>query len=227
MPARLRPKAPVAADAILVGDPGRALLLAQELLAEPRMSNHARGLWGYSGQTAAGRELTVQATGIGGPSAAVVLADLAELGARRAVRVGTCAGAGAVALGELLLVEEAIACGGSAASFGLVAGGRVEPDPELRLHLERELVEEARAARIASFDAMPADPAELPGGVLAADMQTVAVLARARELGIAAAAMLIVSEAGGETIADEVLESAAKRAGQAAAKTLSNLQVEG
>ena len=52
--ARLRPNASDAADAILVGDPGRALLLAQELLEQPKMSNHARGLWGYSGQTPAG-----------------------------------------------------------------------------------------------------------------------------------------------------------------------------
>ena len=52
MPSRLRPTAPFAADAILVGDPGRALLLAQELLEEPKMSNHARGLWGYSGPDA-------------------------------------------------------------------------------------------------------------------------------------------------------------------------------
>ena len=91
MPARLRPTATVAADAILVGDPGRALMLAQELLEQPKMSNHARGLWGYTGRTAAGAELTVQATGMGGPSAAIVLADLAELGVRRAIRVGTCA----------------------------------------------------------------------------------------------------------------------------------------
>ena len=49
VPSRLRPTAPIAADAILVGDPGRALLLAQELLEEPKMSNHARGLWGYTG----------------------------------------------------------------------------------------------------------------------------------------------------------------------------------
>ena len=90
MPARLRPTAPIAADAVLVGDPGRALLLAQELLEQPKMSNHARGLWGYSGRPPAGRELTIQATGMGGPSAAIVLADLAELGVRRAVRVGTC-----------------------------------------------------------------------------------------------------------------------------------------
>ena len=72
MPARLRPTAPFAADAVLVGDPGRALLLAQELLEQPKMSNHARGLWGYSGRTPAGHELSVQSTGMGGPSAALV-----------------------------------------------------------------------------------------------------------------------------------------------------------
>jgi purine-nucleoside phosphorylase len=44
VPKRLRPTAPIGADAILVGDPGRALLLAQELLEAPKMSNHARGL---------------------------------------------------------------------------------------------------------------------------------------------------------------------------------------
>ena len=54
------------------------------------MSNHARGLWGYTGRTPAGVRLTIQATGMGGPSAALVLADLAELGVRRAIRVGTC-----------------------------------------------------------------------------------------------------------------------------------------
>ncbi len=92
MPSRLRPVASVAAEAILVGDPGRSLLLAQELLEQPKMSNHARGLWGYHGHTPGGRELTVQATGMGGPSAALVLADLAELGVRRAIRVGSATG---------------------------------------------------------------------------------------------------------------------------------------
>src|SRR3982751_3826310 len=107
MPARLRPTAPLAAEAILVGDPGRALMLAQELLAEPKMSNHARGLWGYTGSTEAGRQLTIQATGMGGPSASVVLTDLAELGVRRAVRIGTCASLGELELGQLLVATEA------------------------------------------------------------------------------------------------------------------------
>jgi len=140
MSARLRPTAPLATDAILVGDPGRALLLAQELLEQPKMSNHARGLWGYTGRTAAGDPLTIQATGMGGPSAAVVLADLAKLGVKRVVRVGTCTAFGAQArIGELLLIEAALAAGGSAASFGIAVGQTVAPDPTLYERLAMQL----------------------------------------------------------------------------------------
>src|SRR6476646_1464115 len=116
MPSRLRPTAPIAADAVLVGDPGRALMLAQALLEEPKMSNHARGLWGYTGRTPAGHDLSIQATGMGGPSAAVVLADLAELGLRRAVRVGTGTAIDpGLAPGQLLAIEEAHAWSGAGA----------------------------------------------------------------------------------------------------------------
>ena len=228
MPARLRPKVPLAADAILVGDPGRSLLLAQELLTEPRMSNHARGLWGYTGRTAVGAELTIQATGMGGPSAALVLADLAKLGVKRVVRVGTCTGLDAQArLGELLLPSEAVAVGGSATSFGIAAGEVARPNPGLLERLRGKLSGEARSVPIASLDTLPA-PAPTAPGAAAADMQTLAVLARGRELEIAAAAVLIVSEReGGERLGDEELEVAAVRAGKAAAEALSNPQVEG
>jgi uridine phosphorylase len=216
----------MAPDAILVGDPGRALLLAQELLEKPKMSNHARGLWGYTGHTAAGDSLTIQATGMGGPSAAIVVRDLAELGIGQMVRVGTCAAVGAGAgAGELLLVEAVRATPGSAASFGFGSGDVVSPDGPLSERLGAELGAEAREATVVSLDTMPADDAET-GGAVAADMQTLAVLGRARELGVAAAAILIVTEAGESALADEDLESAAKRAGQGAAKALSNPQVE-
>ena len=217
MPARLKPTAPIAPAAILVGDPGRALLLAQELLEQPKMSNHARGLWGYTGQTATGEALTIQATGMGGPSAAIVLADLAELGVRRVVRVGTCAGAvGQTTLGELLLPNRAIATEGSASSFGLKPGKAVEPDPELLCRLQRS---GASKASVASLDAMPIASA-IPAGVVAADMQTVAIFARARELGIAAAALLIVSDVEANPLGEEALAAAARRAGNAAKKAL-------
>jgi uridine phosphorylase len=221
MPPRLRPTAPIAADAVLVGDPGRALLLAQELLERPRMSNHARGLWGYSGQGRSGRELTIQSTGMGGPSAALVLAELAELGVRRAVRVGTCLTAeDGAAAGEVVLVGRAIAEGGSAAAFGLAVGDAVEPDRGLTGRLREELG--AGGVTVASLDLRPKPGAELPPGAEAADMQTVAVLARAAELGVAAAALLVVAERGTEApLADEPLAAAAKRAGDAAAAALS------
>jgi purine-nucleoside phosphorylase len=224
VPARLRPTAPLAADAILVGDPGRALMLAQELLEQPKMSNHARGLWGYSGRTVGGDDLTIQSTGMGGPSAAIVLADLAKLGVRRAVRIGTC-----TALdpdrdpGELLLVEAAVAAGGSATSFGLDAGEATEPDPALLQRLRQELPEVTEGL-VASFDALSAEaaPAPAPAGVAVADMQTVALFARGLERGIGVAAILIVAESEtGEVLGVEDLEAAAKAAGQAAAASLS------
>jgi uridine phosphorylase len=226
MPTRLRPTAPMAPDAILVGDPGRALLLAQELLTKPKMSNHARGLWGYTGTTPAGEALTIQATGMGGPSAAMVLTDLAKLGVERVVRVGTCAAIGDKAsTGELLLPTEAIAATGSAAAFGLAADESARPNPSLFKRLAEELAGESRAVAVASFDSMPVDNA--PAGVAAADMQTVAILACGRKLDLVAAAVLITSEADGETVADSELESAAKRAGRAAAGALSQPQLEG
>ncbi len=223
MPARLKPTAAIAPAAILVGDPGRALLLAQELLEQPKMSNHARGLWGYGGRTPQGEELTIQATGMGGPSAAIVLADLADLGVERVVRVGTCVGAvGQATLGELLLPGRAIASEGSASSFGLQPGEPIEPDPELSRRLRRS---GAREAPVASLDTMPIGT-EIPAGIVAADMQTVAVLAVARRLEIAAAAVLVVSEVDGDQLDEETLAVAARRAGRAAEKALSNPRLQ-
>lgn len=228
MPARLRPTAPFAADAILVGDPGRALLLAQELLEQPKMSNHARGLWGYSGRTPAGHGLTIQATGMGGPSAAMVMADLAKLGVRRAVRVGTCAAFGAdPPAGELLLVSAVLATEGSAASFGVEVGEQVLPDPALFDRLRHAFGDAAQTATTVSLDTMPSE-AGATAGAIAADMQTLAVLARAIELDVAAAAVLIVSEArAGGALGKDELDLVATRAGKAAAKALSNPKVEG
>jgi uridine phosphorylase len=219
MPARLRPTAPIAPAALLVGDPGRALALAQELLVKPKMSNHARGLWGYSGDSLAGRPLTIQSTGMGGPSAAVVLADLAELGVRRAVRVGTCTALRQeLEPGALLAVEEAHAWSGP----GGGAGEAVAPDPELEAGLREALGAAARAGTAASLDVLHGGGAPAPveeGDV--ADMQTAALLGAARRLGIAAAAVLIVSEgAAGERLGDEELEAAAKVAGRAAVAIL-------
>jgi uridine phosphorylase len=221
MPARLRPTAPFAAAAILVGDPGRALMLAQALLEEPRMCNHARGLWGYTGRSAGGEPLTIQSTGMGGPSAAVVLADLAELGVRRAVRIGTCTALDPrLGLGRLLAITEAHSWSGPGAAGGEAAA----PEPRLAARLGEELGSAARAATVASLDVVHGGgaPAPVERGD-AADMQTAALLAGGCSLGIALAAVLVVVEtASGETLEDEPAAAAATVAGEAAARALSN-----
>jgi uridine phosphorylase len=207
MPARLRPSAPIAADAILVGDPGRALMLAQELLVQPKMSNHARGLWGYTGVTHAGEELTIQSTGMGGPSAAVVLADLAELGVKRAIRIGTCASLRDLELGDLLIVEEA---------------NSQRPDETLTAALAATLPD-ARRGPTVSLDTLYRPQQNLPSVLAeAADMQTAGLLTAATEYDVAVAALLIVAEkSDSRQLQDEDLEETAKKTGALAATVLS------
>src|SRR4051794_1779056 len=121
-PVILKPHEPVAERVLLPGDPGRALRLAQLLIDGPRMLNHHRGLWGYTGPAADGELLTVQSTGLGGPSAVAVITELVGLGARRLVRVGTAAGLGATPLGALVVADPVLAGGG--ARRGLGGGAR-------------------------------------------------------------------------------------------------------
>ena len=218
MPRRLRPTADIYEDAILVGDPGRAMALAQVLTEGPKMSNHARGLWGYSGLTPEGRGLNVQATGMGGPSAALVLSDLAELGVRRAVRVGTCAAlAAGLRPGDLVCVTEARAW----SADGRGAGAPAVPDEALAGRLRSELGEEARPGRVASLDVLhPASGHPTPDGEVA-DMQTAALLAAGRELSVALAAVLVVTEVDAtEPMDDDSLANRAAFAAEAATRAL-------
>ena len=144
----LKPHEPVAERVLLPGDPGRALRLATRLIDGPRMLNHHRGLWGYSGLAADGEPLTIQSSGLGGPSAAAVIAELVELGARRLVRVGTAAGLGSTRLGSLVVVHAALAADGTSRALG--AGERIAADGEL----SDALVEASGAPRglVASAD---------------------------------------------------------------------------
>src|SRR5688500_16171407 len=86
------------------------------------MLNHHRGLWGYSGPAADGAPLTIQSSGLGGPSASAVVAELVGLGARRLIRVGTCSGLGDTRLGTVVIAREAIAADGASRALG--AGAR-------------------------------------------------------------------------------------------------------
>ena len=92
------------------------------------MFNHTRGLWGYTGVAADGEPLTVQSTGMGGPSAAIVIEELIALGARRLVRIGTCGALAAeLELGDLVAAETVLSADGASAALG--ANGALGSDP--------------------------------------------------------------------------------------------------
>lgn len=130
MPVHIHPTAPLAPRALLPGDPGRALALAQLVLSEPKMFNHNRGLWGYTGTAVDGEPMTIQSTGMGGPSAAIVLEELCDLGLQTAIRVGTCGALDpALELGDLVIADAALAFDGASRALG--AGGRVGADAGL------------------------------------------------------------------------------------------------
>jgi DeoD family purine-nucleoside phosphorylase len=191
----LHPTAPLAERVLLPGDPGRALVLAQSLLAEPRMFNHNRGLWGYTGAAADGRPLTIQATGMGGPSAAIVLAELIELGARRAIRVGTCGAlAPSLRLGDLVIAREAICADGTSRALG--AGERVAADPALTESLVRG-APSASAGTIVSVDLFYETDSSGRGDAqdaLAIEMEAAALFALGAEQQFPVACLLTVTD---------------------------------
>jgi uridine phosphorylase len=199
-PNHLQPAAELAERVLLPGDPGRALAVAQALLeTPPRMFNHARGLWGYTGVAPDGEPLTVQATGMGGPSAAIVCEELIALGARTLVRIGTCGALDAsIPLGTLLAAERVLPADGASAALG--ANGTLEPDPEL---LDRLVTAGARPVTVASHDLFY-DPREdaiaslSERGAAVVEMEAATIFQIAVRRGVAAACVLGVSDAPGE-----------------------------
>jgi DeoD family purine-nucleoside phosphorylase len=224
-PIHIHPTAPLAERVLLPGDPGRALALAQSLLQEPRMFNHNRGLWGYTGTAPDGLALTVQSTGMGGPSAAIVLTELIALGARRAIRLGTCGAlAPELALGELVIAREAICADGTSRALG--GGERVAADPAL-VHALARHAPDAPVGTVVSVDLFyGGDERTAHADALAVEMEAAALFAGGAAAGVPVACVLAVSDtfdarAARTRIDDAVLLDAAERMGRVAIAALS------
>ena len=118
-PIHLNPATDVAERVLLPGDPQRALQVSQALLDKPLMMNTRRGLWGYTGTAPDGGLVTVQSTGMGGPSAAIVAEELIDLGARTLMRIGTCGAlVDGLPLGALLAVGDVLCEDGTSRALG-------------------------------------------------------------------------------------------------------------
>ena len=191
----INPAAPLAERVLLPGDPHRALTMAQALLDSPRMFNARRGLWGYTGAARDGAPLTIQSTGMGGPSAAIVTEELIRLGALTLIRTGTCGAlTGDLELGELIAVAEAVPADGASRALG--ASERLVPDPELTAALAGGGARTARVATVDLFyDPDPESEDRLrAAGAVAVEMETAAILAVARLHEVRAASVLMVTD---------------------------------
>ena len=92
MPIHVRAEPGDYAEAVLLpGDPLRAKYIAETYLDDVVQTNSERGMLGFRG-TWEGKPVSVQATGMGCPSAAIVIEELVMLGCKRLLRVGTCGG---------------------------------------------------------------------------------------------------------------------------------------
>src|SRR6202042_3137150 len=175
-------------------------MLAESLLEGAKMFNHNRGLWGYTGLAPDGEPLTNQSTGIGGPSAGIVIHELIELGARRLLRVGTCGALNeGLALGDLVVATEAIAADGTSRALG--GGDRVAASPDLLAAVIATADAPGHRAHqgpIVTSDVFYDDRGLEAGwsaaGALAVEMEAATLFTLADARGVQAAALLVVSD---------------------------------
>lgn len=188
--------------AILVGDRGRVRLIAT-YLDDPQWLNEDRGLTTVTGGYR-GARITVSAFGMGAPIAVVVMHELAELGVRAVLRLGTVMVLPPARLGDLVLADAALRGEATSATYvpsGYPASGDFALGGAVRrtvAALDRRLL----AGLVASYDGFYTELFPLPEGraaqlqglgTVALDMETSAVLAVGRALGVRAASLCLAT----------------------------------
>lgn len=209
-----------AESVLLPGDPGRARYIAENFFEDARLVTEERGLLGYTG-TYGGELVSVQTTGMGCPSTAIVTDELIQLGAKNLLRVGTCGGYHPdMDLGDLVIATAATPQDGTVSS--LTGGAPYAPAAHFDLvhaayHAAESSDRRPFLGPIVSADLFY-DPEEDPQalwhslGVLAVEMEASAIFTLAAMRGVRAGCLLTVSDAIGrdkkERIEDSVLKSA-------------------
>lgn len=219
MPIHVRSQA-VAPLVFLPGDPDRARWIAEHVFKNAQCTTQYRQMLGFTG-TYHGLPVSVQTTGMGGPSAAIVCEELIELGAKFLIRVGTCGAMDpAMNPGDLVLVTGACMSDGtskeiiraSMAGTNLDVGFPATSDFEW---LAQAVIESQKRGipyhlgKVASLDrfyghAMETYQKLANLGVCAVEMEAATVLASAAVHRVRAAAMMTVSDLlDGQKRADE------------------------
>ncbi len=233
MPIHVRAEPGDYAEACLLpGDPLRARYISEQYLDDAEERNHERGLLGYTG-TYEGRPVSVQSTGMGCPSAAIVIEELVQLGVKRLMRVGTCGGLQPdLALGDLIVPITAVPADGTARHY--VGGEPHCPTADWELvhssvHAAKQLEQSLRVGAIASSDTFyDPDPERhkrwSSRGVLAVEMEAAVLFTIGALRGVQAGCLLTVSDiVVGEDftrISDDELQAAVDRMTRVALATV-------
>ncbi len=199
---------------LLTGDPGRAEELANSLLRDVSVLNRNRGLLVISG-TYRGEELAIVSHGMGGPSMAIVAEELALLGLKVAVRLGTAASLREdTGVGDVIVAAGASSLKGGA-GLGLYFGDVTPPSfpsPALTLRLLEELRGlglRVRLGPVFSSDSFYAETPELgrqlnQKGFVGIEMECATLTALSWMRGFESACALVVSNiVGSHKASDE------------------------
>jgi purine-nucleoside phosphorylase len=156
MPIHLRAEPGAYAEACLLpGDPLRAKYIAETFFDDAVEVNHERGLLGYTG-TFRGKRVSVQASGMGCPSAGIVIEELVQLGVEKIMRVGTCGGLQPnMEMGELIVALSATPA--DATPLHLIGNESHAPTADWELvhgavHHAKELGKKVRVGGVVSSD---------------------------------------------------------------------------
>lgn len=224
-----------AESVLLPGDPGRARYIAETFFEGPRLVNEERGMLGYTG-TYRGEPVSVQTTGMGCPSAAIVVEELAMLGVKNLLRVGTCGGYRAeMAHGDLVVATAAVPDDGTVSR--LTGGHPYAPAADFDVVRATRDAADASGRRVFTGPVQSIDlfydPEESPQqlwnflGVLAVEMEAAVVFTLAAMRGLRAGCLLTVSDVIGREkvrIPDEAMRGAMDDMTGLALDTLSNLK---
>jgi DeoD family purine-nucleoside phosphorylase len=210
----------LAESVLLPGDPRRATYIAENFFKDARLVTEERGLLGYTG-TYGGEPVSVQTTGMGCPSTAIVTDELIQLGAKNLLRVGTCGGYHPeMELGDLVIATAATPQDGTVSS--LTGGVPYAPAAHFDLvHASYHAAEKSDRrpflGPIVSADLFY-DPEENPQalwhslGVLAVEMEASAIFTLAAMRGVRAGCLLTISDAIGPDKVERIEDSALKGA---------------
>ncbi len=224
MPIHLRAQPGDYAEAVLLpGDPLRARYIAETFFEDVREVNGERGMLGFSG-TYEGRPISVQASGMGCPSAAIVVEELVQLGVKRVVRVGTCGGLQPdMALGDLVVAVAATAADGTVSTY--TGGEPYSPTADFEVvhaavHEAKHRGQAVRVGSVVSSDVFYNPDTGIAQrwsdrGILAVEMEAAVLFTVAAMRRISAGCLLTVSDVVVEgefvRISDEELRAAVDR----------------